>query len=79
MGEAVSAHQTFMPDERERVAKKRRLVKKTVVVQYHAKDGRASIWFTKWTTFKRYADLATAQQVLQQKSGDRYFEYRILP
>ena len=75
----MSAHQTFMPDDRERVAKKKRPVKKTVVVQYRAKDPRASIWFAKWRTFKRYAYLATAQQVLQQKSGDRYFEYRILP
>ncbi len=75
----MSAHQTFMPDERERVAKKKRLVKKTVVVQYRAKEGRSSLFFRDWTTFKRYADLATAQQVLQQKSGDRYFEYRILP
>lgn len=75
----MSAHQTFMPNDRERVLKKRRPVKKTVVVQYRAKEGRSSLFFRDWTTFKRYADQATAEQVLRAKSGDRYFEYRIHP
>lgn len=75
----MSEQCSLMPDERERVAKKKRPVKKTVVVQYRAHGGRSSLWFKDWTTFKRYADQATAEQVLRAKSGDRYFEYRILP
>lgn len=53
--------------------------KKTVVVQYRAKASRSSIWFKDWTTFRRYADHATAERVLRVKSGDVYFEYRIQP
>lgn len=66
-----------MPDDRERFRHKKRVVKKTVVVQYKAKAPR--LWFRDWSTFKRYADLATAEQVLQAKSSDPYFEYRIKP
>lgn len=71
--------QSFMPDDRERVAKKKRVGKKTVVVQYKARGRRATLFFKDWCTFKRYPDLATAEQAMQSKSGDRYFEYRILP
>lgn len=75
----MSAHQTFMPDDRERVAKKKRPVKKTVVVQWKAREGRASIFFKGWSTFKRYDCTAKAEQLLKAKADCPYFEYRILP
>ena len=69
--------QSFMPNDRERFGHKKRAVKKTVVVQYRAR--RPCLWFRDWSTFKRYADLATAEQVLRVKASDPYFEYRIAP
>ena len=71
---------SLMPNVlRERFGHKKRSVKKTVVVQYRASKYRASLFFRDWTTFKRYADLATAKQAMRSKAGDRYFEYRIKP
>jgi hypothetical protein len=75
----MSVHQSFMPDERDRVAHKKRTGKKTVVVQWKAREGRASIFFKGWSTFKRYDCIAKAEQLLKAKAGCPYFEYRILP
>lgn len=73
----MSSHQSFMPDDRERRGKKKHPVKKPVVVEWRAREGRASIWFKDWSKFNSYATTEQAEQALRQKSSDQYFEYRI--
>jgi hypothetical protein len=73
----MSQQQTFMPNDRERVGKRKRPGKKTVVVEWRAVPGRSTIWFRDWSKFNAYATREQAEQAMRQKSGDQYFEYRI--
>ena len=68
-----------MPDDRERTRAFKRKARKTVIVEWRAKGGRSSLFFKDWSTFGRYRDTKTAEQVLTQKQHDRWFEYRIKP
>ena len=70
----MSNQQSMMPDdERVRVGK----VTKLVEVWYRASNGRGSLFFRDWVRFGRYKNEAVAQEVLRQKSGDRWFEYEV--
>ena len=73
----MSNQQSMMPDERVRVGKKKRKVTKLVEVWYRASNGRGCLFFRDWVRFGRYKNEAVAQEVLRQKSGDRWFEYEV--
>lgn len=73
----MSKHQSFAPDDRERPSPSTRKERKTVVVEYKAKPGRSTLFFRDWVKFGSYANRKRADQVLQAKSSDPYFDYRI--
>ena len=60
-----------------RPGKKSRKVRKLVEVWYRASNRRKSLLFRDWVRFGRYKDTATAQQVVDQKRTDPYFEYEV--
>lgn len=66
-----------MPDEAARHRSHRRAVAKPIIVEWRAKGGRPSLFFGDWCQFKRYKDLATANQALASKANDKWFEYRL--
>lgn len=75
----MSQQSSLHPDEEPRHRPFKRRGKKPVIVQWRAKGGRSTLFFKDWSTFNRYRDTKTAEQVLTQKQHDRWFEYRIKP
>lgn len=73
----MSTQSSLMHEERLKAAPSKKRGKKTFEVWWRAKPGRSSLWFKDWTRFGKYRDEATAQQVVRQKSSDRYFEYEV--
>lgn len=76
----MSNQQSFSPDENEKTRSFKKRRKKPYIVQYKLKGDNYSLFlYRSWTKFGAYETLETAQEVLRQKSGDKYFEFRIKP
>ena len=72
----MSNQQTFATDEPEKHRTFKKSGKKPYVVEYKSKHNR-SIMFGNWHKFGAYQTKEIAEQVIRQKSGDAWFEYRI--